>query len=330
MAGWAFWHVDVACLKSANAGYIALSARPNQILMNIPAGIALQICATLGFALMSALVRAVATEIPSGEIVFARSLIGLVPALVWLGWRGELRSALVTRHPVGHVVRGLVGVSSMWCGFAALAFIPLAEAIAFTYVTPLVTVILAAVLLREKVPFYRWIAVAIGLLGILSMLAPVFSIHGMKAEGMVLGVTLALAGAVGAGFAVTQVRRLTQTETTGTIVIYFSLVASAASLVTVPEWTLPSWQSGLALIAIGLSGGCAQILLTAANRYAPASVVAPFNYATLLWAVFFGALFFREWPHPLVFCGAALVVASGIGVAWREGRMERARSRTLP
>lgn len=298
--------------------------------MNIRAGILLQLCATLAFAGMQALVRGVADAVPSGEVVFARSFFGLVPLLVWLAWRGELGS-IATRNVTGHMVRGLVGVSSMWLGFAALIFIPLAEAVAFSYVTPLVTVILAALILRETVPARRWIAVGVGLAGIVTMLVPVFRQHGLAEEGALIGVGCALAGAVLAGFAVTQVRRLTPTETTGAIVFYFSVVAALASLVTLPFWKLPTWNEALALVAMGLLGGMGQIFLTAANRVAPASVVAPFNYATLLWAVLFGAVFFREWPHPLVFCGAALVVASGAGIALREHRVERrARSRTLP
>ncbi|MEP9379773.1 DMT family transporter [Aquabacter sp. CN5-332] len=298
--------------------------------MNIPAGILFQLCATLSFAAMQALVRGVADAMPSGEVVFARSFFGLIPLLIWLAWRGELRS-VSTRNVPGHIVRGLIGVASMWFGFAALAYIPLAESIAFTYVTPLVTVVLAALLLSEKVPGYRWIAVGIGLVGIMVMLAPLFSEHGLAAEGAYFGVSFALAGALLSGFAMIQVRRLTLTESTGAIVFYFSTVAAAASLVTAPWWVLPNLWDGVALVAMGLLGGVGQIFLTTANRSAPASVVAPFNYATLLWAVFFGAIFFQEWPHPLVFCGAALVVASGVGIAWRERHVERrSRSRTLP
>lgn len=298
--------------------------------MNIPAGILFQLCATLCFASMQALVRGVADAVPSGEVVFFRSFVGLIPLLVWLAWKGELR-AISTHNVPGHVLRGLIGVGSMWCGFAALAYIPLAESIAFTYVTPLVTVVLAAVLLGELVPAYRWVAVGIGLVGILAMLAPLFSAHGLAAEGAYMGVGFALASAVLAGFAMIQVRRLTQTETTGAIVFYFSAVAALVSLVTAPWWVMPNIWDAVALVVMGLLGGVGQIFLTAANRAAPASVVAPFNYATLLWAVFFGAVFFKEWPHPLVFVGAALVVASGVGIALKERQVERrSRSRTLP
>ncbi len=299
--------------------------------MNIPAGILFQLCATLCFAAMQACVRAVADDVPSGQTVFARSFIGLVPLLIWLAWRGELRSVVATRNVPGHVLRGLVGVASMWLGFAALAYIPLAESIAFTYVTPLITVILAAVLLRENVPKYRWAAVGVGLVGIVTMLSPLLSEHGLVAKDAYIGVGLALGAAVLSAFALTQVRRLTLTETTGSIVFYFSSVASLTGLMTAPWWTMPSLKESLILLGMGLTGGIGQIFLTTANRVAPASVVAPFNYATLLWAVLFGAMFFREWPHYLVFCGAALVVAAGVGVALREQRAgRRARSRTLP
>lgn len=293
--------------------------------MNAPAGIGLQLSATFFFAVMSALVRLVADEIPSGEIVFVRSFVGLVPVLVWLAFRGRLSGAgmgmaLATRQPLGHVVRGLVGVSAMWLSFAALAFIPLAEAIAFSYATPLVIVVLAALLLGEVVPAYRWGVLAVGLAGIVLMLWPSFSHAAFGAgQGPLIGAGLALAGAVGAGFAVTQVRHLTRTETSEAIVFYFSVVASLAGLATAPfGWVMPDARVALILAGMGISGGLGQICMTAANRYAPASVVAPLNYATLLWAAGFGIIFLGEWPHPLVALGAAVVVASGLVLIWRE------------
>lgn len=295
--------------------------------MNAPVGIGLQICATFFFAIMSALVRLVAQEVPSGEIVFARSLIGLVPVIAWLVISGRMGTALVTRSPSGHVVRGLVGVSAMWMSFGALAFIPLAEAVAFSYATPLVTVVLAAALLGERVPLFRWVVLAVGLAGILLMLLPSFS-HAAVGTGRepLIGSALALAGALGAAFAVTQVRHLTRTETSEAIVFYFSLVASCAGLATAPfGWVMPDATTFLVLVAMGLAGGVGQICMTAANRYAPASVVAPLNYATLIWATGLGILMFGEWPHGLVAAGAAVVVASGLALVWRERPGERRR-----
>lgn len=290
--------------------------------MNPLLGIGLQICATFFFAIMSALVRMVADVVPSGQIVFARSAVGLVPVLVWLVWSGRATGALATGQPFGHVVRGLVGVSAMWLSFAALAFIPLAEAVALSYATPLVTVVLAAVLLGERVPADRWLVLGIGLGGIVLMLWPSFTHAALgTGQGPLIGAGLALVGAVGAGLAVTQVRHLTRTETSEAIVFYFSAVASLAGLVTLPlGWVAPDARTAAILVGMGLAGGIGQICMTSATRFAPASLVAPLNYATLLWATGFGIVVFGEWPHLLVVLGAVVVVASGLVLVWRVRR----------
>lgn len=287
--------------------------------MNVPAGIGLQLCATFFFALMSVLVRMVADAVPSGQIVFARSAFGLVPVALWLLWTGRMAGALATRQPAGHVVRGLVGVSAMWLNFAALAFIPLAEVVAISYATPFVAVILAAILLKESVPLYRWLVLGTGLGGIVLMLWPSFTHAGVGAgNGARIGAALALASAMVAGLAITQVRHLTRTETSEAIVFYFSVVASLAGLATLPlGWVMPDLWSGALLIGVGLAGGMGQILMTVATRYAPASVVAPLNYATLLWATVFGIVALGEWPDQLVIIGAAVVVAAGVVLVLR-------------
>ncbi|MFG1225391.1 DMT family transporter [Xanthobacter wiegelii] len=293
--------------------------------MNVPAGIALQLSATFFFAVMSALARVLADEVPSGQIVFFRSAFGLLPLLVWLLWTRRLSRALATRQPFGHMMRGLIGVGSMWLSFAALAFIPLAEAIAFTYTTPLVVVILAAILLGERVPAFRWGVLGIGFSGIVLMLWPSFSHASLgSGEGPLTGAILALAGAVGAGFALTQVRQLTRSETAESIVFYFSIVSSCVGLATLPlGWVMPDARTVAILIGLGVSGGVAQICMTLATRYAPASIVAPLNYATLLWATLFGVALLGEWPSGLVVLGAAVVVGAGLALIWRERRSGR-------
>ena len=293
--------------------------------MNVPAGIALQLSATFFFAVMSALARVLADEVPSGQIVFFRSAFGLLPLLVWLLWTRRLAPALAPRQPVGHMMRGLIGVGSMWLSFAALAFIPLAEAIAFTYTTPLVVVILAAILLGERVPAFRWGVLGVGFSGIILMLWPSFSHASLgSGDGPLTGAILALAGAVGAGFALTQVRQLTRSETAESIVFYFSVVSSCVGLATLPfGWVMPDARMLAILIGLGASGGVAQICMTLATRYAPASIVAPLNYATLLWATLFGVALLGEWPSGLVVLGAAVVVGAGLALIWRERRSGR-------
>ena len=135
------------------------------------------------------------------------------------------------------------------------------------------------------------------------------------------GAILALAGAVGAGFALTQVRQLTRSETAESIVFYFSIVSSCVGLATLPlGWVMPDARTFAILIGLGVSGGVAQICMTLATRYAPASIVAPLNYATLLWASIFGVVLLGERPDRLVLLGAAVVVGAGLALVWRERR----------
>ncbi|MEP9357051.1 EamA family transporter [Xanthobacter sp. KR7-65] len=135
-----------------------MSSRPAPI--DECAGIGLQISATFFFAIMSTMVRVVADQVLSGEIVFARSFsrsfFGGVPLVVWLLWSGRMTSDFRTRQPAGHVIRGLVGVNAMWLTFGALAFIPLDEAVALSYATPLVAVILAGFVLDARESRAAW------------------------------------------------------------------------------------------------------------------------------------------------------------------------------
>jgi drug/metabolite transporter (DMT)-like permease len=189
-----------------------------------------------------------------------------------------------------------------------------------------VAVVLAAILLGERVPAHRWVVLGVGLAGILLMVWPSFT-HASLGDGPgpLIGAAMALAGAVIAGLAVTQVRHLTRTETSEAIVFYFSIVASLAGLATLPlGWVVPDLRTSLILITTGIAGGLGQILMTAATRYAPASVVAPLNYATLIWATLFGGLAFGEWPDSLVLIGAGAVVSAGLVLVWRERHGVRA------
>src|SRR5205085_4230392 len=122
--------------------------------------------------------------------------------------------------------------------------------------------------------------------------------------------------------AVIQTRRLTDTETTSSIVLYFSLVCAVAGALTLPfEAKMPSAWQWAALISIGVLGGIGHILLTDSYRYAPASVVAPFDYTAILWAFVIGYAMFGEVPTAVVLAGAAIVVTTGLFVLWRERKL---------
>jgi hypothetical protein len=126
--------------------------------MNPGRGIALKLASTFVFTLMLVCVKAVAEEIPAGEIVFARSFFALIPIVGILVWQRQLAGALRTSRPWLHVSRGAVGLISMALNFIALAYLPLPEAMMIGYASPLIIVVLAALLLGEVVRGYRWSA----------------------------------------------------------------------------------------------------------------------------------------------------------------------------
>ncbi|MGI6245462.1 MAG: DMT family transporter [Pseudochelatococcus sp.] len=296
--------------------------------MNPPLAIVLKVLSALVFTVMSAGIKYVGDRFPVGEIVFFRSFFMLLPLIAWLAWQGQVRAALRTRNVMGHLRRGIMSSSSMFLNFLALAYLPLTDAVTLGYTAPLLVVVLAAVVLKEKVQAYRWIGTGIGFTGVVVMLSPHLSGGSLLAGGAAgIGVAIALAGALLTAGALIQVRRLIDTETTGAIIFYMSLMTSALGFVTIlGGWVMPTVEEAALLIAIGIVGGLGQILLTMSFRYGDASLLAPFDYTTMLWACLFGWIIFADWPLPAVFLGGAIVIASGLFIVWRE-RVEAAHHR---
>jgi drug/metabolite transporter (DMT)-like permease len=307
----------------------ALRRRRRNASMNVVKAISLKVMSALLFAVMSALVRFLGETYPVGQIVFFRSAFAILPVLVIYAWRNELAAAVRTVRPLGQIGRGLISICGMFCNFAALARLPIVDATAISFVSPLITVAMSAIFLKERVRIYRWLAVIAGFVGILVMLGPHFD---LSAHAGAAGTTLGLAFAIGGAFcnagSVIQTRRLTETETTSSIVFYFSLICALAGLATWPlGWLMPTWPEFAALVTVGLCGGLAHILLTESYRLAPASVVAPFDYTAMVWAFLLGYFFFNELPTIFVFAGAGIIAGAGLFVIWRERQLGLQRVR---
>jgi len=291
--------------------------------------IGLKLLSALLFAMMSALVRQLGDVAPVGQLVFFRSACAIPPVLLIYALRGELMATLYTKRPMGQLGRGLLSIGGMFSNFSSLTRLPLADATALSFASPLITVALAAVILKEKVRVFRWGAVVIGFVGVIVMLVPHLDVgHYAGAAGATAaaGVAFALFAACCNAGTVIQTRRLTQSETTSSIVFYFSLATTCAGAVTLPfAWYTPTWPELAMLISLGVLGGLAHIFLTESYRYAPASVIAPFDYSSLLWAVLLGYWMFGELPQTLVYVGSAIVVCAGLFVIFRERQLERQR-----
>jgi drug/metabolite transporter (DMT)-like permease len=294
-------------------------------------GIAFKLASVLVFIVMASLIKATAAHVPAGQAVFFRSFFAMPVILVWLALRRELGTGLKTANPMGHLWRGVVGTLAMGLGFAGLGYLPLPEVTAIGYAAPLLTVVFAAMFLGEEVRAFRISAVALGMTGVLIVLAPRLSLTpGAAGIAEAFGAMLVLGGAVFAALAQVFVRKLVQTEATPAIVFYFSLTATLLSLVTLPfGWVWPSPLEAGLLVLAGLLGGLGQILLTSSYREADASLVAPFDYASMLFALGIGYFIFAEVPTLPMLGGAALIVTAGILIIWRERQLglKRARQR---
>lgn len=297
-------------------------------------GIVLKLIAVVLFIIMAALIKAASDTVPPGQAVFFRSFFAIPVILGWLAWRGDLATGLKVASPMGHFWRGFIGTVAMGLGFAGLGLLPLPEVTALGYAAPLLTVVLAAMFLNEKVGIYRISAVALGFVGVMIVLSP--RLTSLDAEMVeltqALGAVLVLTSALCAAIAQIYIRKLVATEQTSAIVFYFSLTSTLLALLTVPfGWVMPGAWEVTCLVLAGLFGGTAQIFLTSAYRFADASVVAPFDYASMIFALVIGYVFFDEVPTGTMLGGAALVILAGILIIWRERRLglKRGQARAL-
>lgn len=287
-------------------------------------GITLKIIAVAIMVVMSSLIKAAGT-VPAGQIVFFRSFFAIFPILLMLMWQRQLATAFHTTRPVSHVLRGLVGVTSMALTFFGLTRLPLPDAITLNYAQPLIVVVFSAIFMGEVVRAYRWSAVLIGFIGVVIIAWPKLTLltgaQGLE-SGQAAGVIAILCGAAFSAVAMLLVRKLVTTEKTATIVLWFSVTATVVSLITVPfGWqSLTYWQV-MALIGAGLCGGVGQILMTQCYRYAELSTIAPFEYSSMLLAIVVGYFAFGEVPTLYTLIGGVIVVGAGLFIIWRERQL---------
>lgn len=297
-------------------------------------GILLKCFSVLVFTVMAAIVKATSDGglgVPPGQQVFFRSFFAIPVIVVWLIWRRELSVGLSTYRPMSHFYRGIIGTTSMGLNFWALALLPFPEAVAIGYAAPLLVVVFAAMFLGEDVRLFRLAMVALGLTGVLIVLSPQIGFGaGVADMRHTLGAVVALGGAAFTALAQIFVRRMALEERTSAIVFWFSVSASLIGLATLPfGWVLPDALTLALLIATGILGGIAQILMTSAFRYGEASLIAPFEYISMILSVAIGWFLFNEAATPVMLAGASLVILAGILIIWRERKLglERARQR---
>jgi drug/metabolite transporter (DMT)-like permease len=289
-------------------------------------GIALKLGSVVLFSGMTLCVKFLGQAIPVGQTIFVRGVISAL-VLALIAWRTGSLHLLKTNNWRSHALRSLSGTISMFCLFAAVTMIPLADVTAISFTSPMFVTVLAMLLLGEHIHRFRWTALALGFVGVLIMLGP----HLTFAADSALGALTALGAAFFSAIAMIFLRKMSGAEHAITITFYFSLTFTACSALTALQgWPMPTPMQWLLIILGGLFGVCGQLLMTQAYRYAEASTIAPFDYTNMIMAVLLGYLFFGEVPALSIWIGAPLVVAAGLIILWREYYLKKQISAPTP
>lgn len=270
------------------------------------------------FVASSTSVRAVVDHVDPGMAGLIRALLIWAMLLPFvLRDRGSLR----TRWPMGHVWRGMTVSVATWLWFWSLGRLPVAEVTALNFSKGLFLVALAILMLREPVRADRIGAAIAGFAGVVVMLRPD---HIFTAGRIELGQLATLASALLAALSAILVKKQMTIEKPTTVLFYYGMSSAVFSIpMAIPGFAWPSAHDWLLLLAIGFTSAIGQYLFTLAYHQAPASLLAPFEYMQLLYAVLFGMALFGEVPGWATFAGAAIIIAANLFLTWRERRLHR-------
>lgn len=276
-------------------------------------GIALRIGGVSCFAaMMAALKYGTLHGVGPAEVLFYRNFFSLPTILLWVTLSGGV-DAVRTKRPGAHATRSALGLCVMFCTFIALSMLPLAEATVISFSAPLFATMLSALVLKERVLWHRWGAIAVGLVGVLIVIRPGGS------ELPALGVAVALVAALGAGAVTMTLRQIGQTENATATVFWFNIACVITTAIPMPFlFHAHGANVWIALALGGLMGGVAQIMMTASVRFAPVSALAPFDYLQIIWAMLWGFFLFDAIPAWTAISGALLIGSGGCYVIWRE------------
>lgn len=270
--------------------------------------------ATVLFAFMNLAVKyAAESGVHITQIIMFRNLLALPVILLLISKHMDSQTLLHTKRPFSHAARGLVGIAAMACFFISFKMLPLGDATALHFASPIILTVLSIPLLGEKVGKWRWSAVFLGLIGVLIVASP-------TGQTNVVGSIIALMAAFLGALAAILVRRMGETENSLTIVFYFTMTGIILSFILMPFFWQPiaSVWVFYALLCVGILGGFAQFFLTRAYAQAPAAYVSVFSYASIVFSIGFDIIFWAHVPVWTVWVGSAIIMVSGLIILYRE------------
>lgn len=274
--------------------------------------IAFMVTAVAAFSGMDTLLKLLSEHYPPMQVVALRGAAAVPFMVMPLLVMGRLQALKPVRMGM-HILRALLQLFVLVTFVYAVRALSLADAYSIFLSAPLIVTALSVPLLGEHVGWRRWVAVCVGLIGVLTMLKP-------SASSLVsLGAVAALLSAAGYAFNSIALRIITRTDSTVSVTFWMiSLMAVMALCLSAPQWTPIRGEDWLLLAAIGLFSAIAQHLLTEAFRNAAPSVVAPFEYTALLWGIGLDRVVWGVLPTSRVYIGGGIVIASGLYLIWRE------------
>tara|TARA_B100000029_G_scaffold380092_1_gene375031 strand:+ start:47 stop:928 length:882 start_codon:yes stop_codon:yes gene_type:complete len=267
----------------------------------------LSICA---FSVMDIIVKW-SHNYPVGEVLFFRGFFGMI-TIFFIIPRNRYLNFYKTNRPFLHLKRCASGLIAIVAIFIALRKLPLATVVSITFAAPIFTTIMSIFFLSEKVGFYRWLAVIVGFIGILIISEPGFN-------SLNVYYIYPIIFCLGLSYVAIAIKQLSSTEPVWLIGLYFSFSILVMSLFTIPQgWILPNLKDLFLLSMVGILGGLANLWLTQSYKYSDVSLVTPLKYLALLFAIFFGYIFWSEIPSFKTLFGAILVIISSIIIFRRE------------
>ncbi len=275
-------------------------------------GILFMTVAVATFAVMDVTLKRLVETYPAMQVTFLRGAASLPFLLLATGLFGRWRSLVPNRISL-HLVRGLLGVVTLWFFIYSVSFLSLADAYTIFMSAPLLITALSVPMLGEHVGWRRWVAVVVGLIGVIIVLKP-------SGVGLItIGGLAALAAAIGYALSAITIRILLRTDT-GTATIFWSLllVTVISGCIAAFQWVPLRWEHWPWIVGVGLSGAIGQHCITYAFRLAAPAVVAPIEYTALLWGMLFDWWLWMTLPGSRMLLGGAIIVASGLYVIYRE------------
>ncbi|WP_038177509.1 DMT family transporter [Vibrio pacinii] len=282
----------------------------NQLYTQVPAGVRFMLLSALGFALMSACVKYVSIHgIPVFEIVAARALVSLI--ISYLDVKRKRISIWGNNKPL-LLIRGIIGTFALMCVYYSVTTLPLAEATILQYVHPVFTALLGLLLLKERVQTSTLICIAFCLLGLWVMVQPSLD-HTIEYQLPMFSVMTALLGALGSSIAYIIVRKLSQTEDSSVIIMYFPLIALPVSLVLIGDnFVWPSLYLTFLLVLVGIFTQVGQYGLTKAMQTQAAGKASAYSYVQVVFSALLGVWIFNEIPSIWTYIGGTLIVTGAL------------------